>query len=178
METERKVVLYIASSLDGYIARDNGDIDWLSAVQIPGEDYGYTEFIKSVDTVIMGRKTYEKVLSFAIEFPHRDKKCYVLTRSARAQDEHVEFYTGDISSLVDDLRRKRGGNIFVDGGAEIVHEFMLRDLIDRFVISVVPVLLGSGIRLFREGWKEKKLVLRDSRSFPSGLVQSTYERAQ
>jgi dihydrofolate reductase len=178
MERESKVVLYIATSLDGYIARDNGDIDWLSIVQTPGEDYGYNQFIKSVDTVIMGRKTYEKVVSFGIGFPHRNKSCYVLTRSGRTGDENVEFYSGDVESLIQDIRRKRDGNIFVDGGAEIIHEFMLKDLIDVFVISVVPVLLGSGIRLFREGWKEKKLALRDSRSFPSGLVQSTYERAQ
>ena len=177
MDIQRKVVLYIASSLDGYIARENGDIDWLSIVQNPKEDYGYGKFIKSVDTVIMGRKTYDMVLSFGIKFPHKDETCYVLTRSPKPRDKNVIFYSGEIESLIADIRSSPGGNIFLDGGAEMVHEFMSRDLIDRFVISVVPVLLGGGIPLFRPGWKETRLVLRGSRAFPSGLVQSVYERS-
>jgi dihydrofolate reductase len=176
MSAESKVILYIASSLDGYIARENGDIDWLSIAHTPNEDYGYNEFIMSVDTVIMGRKTYEKALSFGIGFPHKDKRCYVLSRSARPRDENVEFYRGDIETLIADVRRQHHGNIFLDGGAEIVHAFMSRNLIDRFVISVVPVLLGGGIPLFLPGWKETKLVLYESKVFPSGLVQSVYDR--
>ncbi len=79
--TSRKVILYIASSLDGFIAKENDDISFLSVVEKKGEDYGYHAFIETVDTVIMGRKTYDKVLSFGIDFPHHDKKCYELTRT-------------------------------------------------------------------------------------------------
>ena len=75
----RKVIVYIAQSLDGFIAKPDGDIQWLSIVEKEGEDYGYNAFVESVDTVFMGRKTYEKVLSFGIEFPHKGRKCYVLT---------------------------------------------------------------------------------------------------
>ena len=72
--SDRKVILYIAMSLDGYIAKENGDISWLSVVEKQGEDYWYSKFINTIDTVVMGRKTYEKILSFGIEFPHKDKK--------------------------------------------------------------------------------------------------------
>ena len=170
------VVLFIATSLDGYIARSNGDIDWLSVVQTPNEDYGYNEFIKTVGTVILGRKTYEKVLSFGIGFPHRGRTCYVLSRTPRAADDNVRFYDGDLADLVASIRKTSTGNIFVDGGAEVVHEFMRKDLIDRFVISVLPILLGEGVPLFRPGWNELPLVLRSSRAFSSGLVQNTYDR--
>ena len=124
----------------------------------------------------MGRKTYEKVLSFGIGFPHKSRKCFVLSRSVREPDENVEFYNGSIEELVADIRRQRRGDIFVDGGAEVVQAFMKSNLIDRFVISVVPVLLGGGIPLFQPGRSESKMVLRGSTAFPSGLVQSVYER--
>jgi dihydrofolate reductase len=176
MSTDGRVVLYIASSLDGFIARENGDIDWLSAVQVPDEDYGYHAFIQSVGTVIMGRKTYEKVLGFGIGFPHKGKKCYVLSRSVQTKDDNVEFFGGDIGVLVEEILRQRNGDIFVDGGADVVHAFLERDLIDRFVISVVPILLGGGIPLFRPGFGEMRLVLRESKPFPTGLVQNVYER--
>src|SRR4051812_24677761 len=95
---QRLVILYIAMSVDGYIAGENGDISWLSTVEIPGEDYGYGEFIKTVDTVIMGRKTYEKVLSFGIGFPHADKKCYVISRERKGVEENVTFYNGSLAT--------------------------------------------------------------------------------
>jgi dihydrofolate reductase len=176
MAVKRKVVLYIAQSLDGYIARSDGDIGWLSSVEREGEDYGYSEFIESVDTIIMGRKTYEKVLSFGIGFPHRDKKCYVLSRTKREPDGNVEFYSGDAAEMVRSIRGGEGKDIFVDGGAEVVREFAAGDLIDQYVISIVPLLLGGGIRLFKETGREIKLRLMVSRAYESGLVQLKYER--
>lgn len=176
MAEKRKVVLYIAQSLDGYIARADGDIGWLSSVEREGEDYGYGEFMESVDTVIMGRKTYEKVLSFGIGFPHRDKKCYVLSGTRREDDGNVKFYSGDAAELVRSIRGQEGKDIFIDGGAEVVREFAAADLIDEYVISIIPVLLGGGIRLFKETSRETKLRLAGSRAYESGLVQLKYER--
>jgi dihydrofolate reductase len=176
MEVKRKVVLYIAQSLDGYIAKKDGDISWLSVVEREGEDYGYSEFIESVDTVIMGRKTYEKVLSFGIEFPHRDKKCYVLSRTEKEPDGNVQFYSGDAAELIKSIRGGEGKDIFIDGGAEVVREFATGDLIDEYVISIIPILIGSGIRLFKETGTERKLTLINSKAYESGLVLLKYER--
>lgn len=173
---ERKVVLYIAMSLDGYIARENNDIDWLSIVDDPTEDYGYEEFIKGVDTVIMGRKTYDKVLSFDIDFHHRGRKCYVISRTRTGFEENVEYYSGNLEKLIADLKAVEGNNIFIDGGAEVVNELLKLNLIDECIISIIPIFLGSGIRLFKDGRPEQQLNLKSAKQFKSGLVQLSYGR--
>ena len=172
----RKVILYIAMSLDGYIARENNDISWLSIVENPNEDYGYAKFVQDIDIVIMGRKTYEKVISFGIEFPHKEKKCYVISRTKMGYDENVEYYSASLETLIADMKSKEGKNIFVDGGAEIVNELLKINMIDEFIISIVPIFLGSGIRLFKEGRPEKRLKLISSKEFMTGLVQLWYEK--
>jgi len=163
-------------SIDGYIARPDGDLDWLSAVELAGEDYGYSNFIKTVDTVILGRKTYDKVLSFGIPFPHSDKQCYIITRTPKPTEGNINFYTGDIPALVAQIKKQSGKNIFVDGGAQIVNEFMKHQLVDEFIISIIPVFLGSGISLFNEGRPEMKMKLAGNNSFSSGLLQLHYIR--
>lgn len=173
---ERKLVLYIAMSLDGYIAGENDDISWLSTVEEEGQDYGYHDFIKTVDTVIMGRKTYDKVLSFGIEFPHKDRKCYVLSKSRTGSDDNVEYWNGNVSDLLNHIRQSAGANIFCDGGSEVVFELMKHHLIDQYVISIIPVMLGKGIALFKPGRETEKLTLTKSLSFPKGLVQLCYDR--
>lgn len=178
MCSERKVALYIATSLDGYIARENNDISWLSMVERPNEDYGYNDFVKGVDTVVMGRKTYEKVLSFGIDFPHKDRMCYVLSKTLEGTDQNVQFYRGSIDELVKELKKQGGKDIFIDGGSEVVREFRNRDLIDEYIISIIPVLLGKGIRLFKEVDIENRLKLIDSKAYDSGLVQLKYERLE
>ncbi len=170
----RKVILYIAMSLDGYIARQDGDLDWLLKFQSADEDYGYHEFIKSVDTIMMGRKTYDKVLSFGIGVPHLDKKCYIITRRERNSEGNISFYNNSMKDLISQLKAGSGKNIFVDGGAEIVNELMRLNLIDEFIISIIPVILGSGIRLFHNSIPEHPLMLTSSKSYESGLVQLHY----
>lgn len=172
----RKLILYIATSLDGYIARPDGDIGWLSSVEAPPEDYGYGDFVRTVDTIIMGRKTYEKVLSFGIPWPHQGRKCYVLSASRTGKNEEVEFYGGDVGDLVAEIRKSPGADIYCDGGAAVVGALMQKDLIDRYVISIIPVLLGDGIPLFRPGRPEHAVALTHSTAYPSGLVQLHYER--
>jgi len=171
----RELILYIAASLDGYIAKPDGDIGWLSMVEAPPEDYGYAEFVETVDTIIMGRKTYEKVLSFGIPWPHKGRKCYVLSKTQTGSDENVEFFNGDATELIASIRQNPGLNIYCDGGAEVVHTLMQRDLIDRYVISIIPVLLGDGIALFKPG-RSHDLTLLKSEAYPSGLVQLHYEQ--
>jgi dihydrofolate reductase len=176
MEINRKVFVYIAMSLDGYIAKENDDISFLSIVDKPGEDYGYAEFIKDVDTVLIGRKTYEKVLTFGIEFPHKDKRCFVITRSPREAEGNLFFYTHSLKDLILKLKSEEGKNIFVDGGSEIINSLMKQNLIDEFVISIIPVFLGDGIRLFKDGRPEMNMKLAGSTEFDTGLVQLHYKR--
>jgi dihydrofolate reductase len=172
----RKVILYIAVSLDGYIAQPNDDLGFLSIVEQEGEDYGYNDFIETIDAVIVGRKTYEKVISMGIEFPHADKDAYIITRTPRPQKGNVKFYTGQLKTLVEKLKAEAGKNIFCDGGAEIVNELLKDDLIDEFIISIIPILLGNGTKLFKDGRPETKLELTSIKSFEKGLAQLHYQR--
>jgi len=161
-------------SLDGYIARPDGDLSFLSLVDEKGQDYGYSEFIKNVDTVILGRKTYDKVLTFGIPFPHADKQTFVITHTPQLKNGNITFYTGDLSALIAELKAEGGKNIFVDGGAEIVNEMMKRSLIDEYIISIIPVYLGEGVPLFKKGRPEVKLKLISAKTFDKGLVQLHY----
>ena len=173
---QRQVILYIAMSLDGFIAGENDSLDFLSQVEVEGEDYGYTDFVKTVDTVIMGRKTYEKVKSFGIPFPHLDRKVYVLSQSITEDNDDASFYNGDLEELIKTIRRYEGDHIFLDGGAAAITAFRNHHLIDRYIISIIPTIIGSGIRLFDVGAPPANLKLLRSLTFPSGLVQLWYDR--
>lgn len=161
-------------SLDGYIAQKDDNIDFLSVVETPGEDFGYAAFLQEIDTVIWGRKTFDKVLSFGGGVPHTDKKVVVISRSRTGKHEHAE-YVADVVELVKRLKAEPGKDIYCDGGAEIVFELLNHQLIDRLIVSVIPHLLGDGIRLFRENNVEQKLQYKKSISFPCGLVQLWYD---
>jgi dihydrofolate reductase len=178
MVNNRKVILYIAASLDGYIAKPNDDLSFLEMVYQKSEDYGYSNFIQSVDTVIVGRKTYDWVMSQVKEFPHADKESYIITRTARPGKGNVHFYSGNLKELVTKLKNKPGKNIFIDGGAEIVNALLNYNLIDELIISIIPVLLGDGLHLFKNGRIEQKLKLIASKSFKKGLVQLHYTIAK
>jgi dihydrofolate reductase len=177
MPPERKLIVYIAMSLDGYIAKPNEDLSFLSLVQLEGEDYGYEKFSKTIDTVIMGRKTYDWVMKQVPVFPHADKETYIISRMAKPGMGTIQYYSGSIKDLVSRLKRKSGKNIFVDGGAEIVNLLLHDLLIDEWIISVIPILLGAGVRLFKDGRPEQKLSLVQTMQFKTGLVQLHYERA-
>ncbi|MCF2442658.1 dihydrofolate reductase family protein [Dyadobacter sp. CY345] len=174
---ERKVILYIATSLDGYIASPDDNLDFLSVVEQEGEDYGYAQFIETVDTVIVGRKTYDKVLSMGFDFPHSDKESYIITRTPKPAIGNIQFYTEDVKTLVLKLKEQQGKNIFVDGGAEVVNLLLKDNLIDEFCISIIPVLLGDGIRLFQDNRPELPLKFVRSETFKSGLIQVWYQKA-
>ncbi|HLP92924.1 MAG TPA: dihydrofolate reductase family protein [Saprospiraceae bacterium] len=171
----RKLVLYIATSLDGYIAQPNDDLSFLSMVQKEGEDYGYQAFISQVDTVILGRKTYDWVMGQVDAFPHADKETYVVTRSTRPAEGNVQFYSGDVPELVQRLKAADGKVIFCDGGAELVQVLLKHKLIDELIISVIPVMVGEGTRLFHDGRPYQLLQLESVQSFETGLVQLHYK---
>jgi len=172
----RKVILFIAMSLDGYIAKTNDDISFLSIVEQKGQDYGYSDLIKSIDTVIIGRKTFDMVAAMGFEYPHTDKDVYIISRTSRPSVGTFKYYTGELKDLVFELKSRQGKNIYCDGGAEIVNALMKDNLIDEFIISVIPIMLGGGVRLFKNGRPETNLQLIDSRNFDKGLVQLHYSR--
>jgi dihydrofolate reductase len=175
MENNRKLIVYIAASIDGFIAKPNDDLSFLSTVEKVGEDYGYADFIATIDTVIVGRKTYDWVLQHAA-FPHADKQTFVITHTPRPAEGNIQFYNGDIVALIQQLKSSPGKHIFCDGGAAIVNLLLQYDLIDELIISVIPILLGNGTRLFATNRPEQLYSLISSQSFDTGLVQLKYER--
>ncbi len=174
----RKLALFIATSLDGYIAKPNDDLSFLKLVEKEGEDYGYVEFIESVDTLIIGRKTYDYVLKEigSSHYNNGERDVYVITRTERPDVGKVKFYTGDLTELVQKLKSENGKNIYCDGGAEIINKLLKDDLIDDLIISVIPILLGNGTRLFKDGRPEQLLELVSAKTFDTGLVQLHYKR--
>lgn len=170
----RKLILYIASSLDGFIAGPGDDLSFLNPMHVEGEDYGYGGFIEGIDTVIIGRRTYDWVINQGVEFPHKDKVCYVITSQDRPNDGNLFFFNGNLKDLVNRLKSADGKNIFCDGGAQVVHYLLREKLLDELIISVIPVLLGDGVKLFLDGRPSQSLDLKGVHSYASGLVQLHY----
>jgi len=178
MAHSRKIIVYIAASVDGYIAKPNDDLSFLNIVAREGEDYGYLDFVNSIDTVILGRRTYDWVMSQVPEFPHADKITFVITHTERPAVGSVQFYTGSLSELIRELKSTPGMDVFVDGGAEVVHALLQENLVDELILSVIPVALGDGIALFKSGRPEHLLNLTSVKRYESGLVQMRYSFSQ
>ena len=168
-----KISLYISMTLDGYIARKNGSIDFLDQFNESGEDYGYTEFMKPIKNLIMGNTTYKQV-GHTKEFEefYRGKKIYVFSKSSQNDKDNIKFINEDVESFVNNLK----GDTWIVGGANLLDEFLKKDLVDNFIISVLPLTLGDGIPLFAIRNKEKRLTLTNSKAFKSGIVNLYYDR--
>lgn len=165
-------------SLDGYIAKPNDDLSFLKLVEKDGEDYGYAKFTADIDTIIIGRKTYDYVLKEigASHYDNGQRDVYVITRTERPQIGRTIFYTGNIAELVEKLKSEKGKNIYCDGGAEVINELLKNSLIDEFIISIIPVLLGNGTKLFKDGRPEQILEFVLAKTFETGLVQLYYKK--
>ena len=146
-----KVLVYVASSLDGYIARENGEVGWLPNAT----ESGYDAFYNSIDTVILGRTTYNQVLTFG-KYPYKDKKSFVFTSSTQTKDENTEFVS-NVEKFVKDGFPGAGENIWLVGGAQIIASFLNQGAVDEIIISIIPILLGKGIPLFQNLENETKL---------------------
>lgn len=173
----RKVIVYIAASLDGFIAGPNDDLSFLKRVEREGEDYGYAAFSSAIDTVIMGRRTYEWVTREVgpAVYDEGSNDVYVITRTPQPTRGKTKFYQGDVEVLIQQLKAAPGKDIFCDGGAMLIDSMLKENLIDEMIISVIPVLLGNGTRLFKEGRPEHDMQLLESKAFESGLVQLHYQ---
>lgn len=148
-----KIIAYVATSLDGYIAREDGSIDWLPE----SAESGYDAFYKSIDTVIMGKTTYDQVLTFG-EYPYKDKKSFVFTSTNQTKDENTEFVS-NVDKFVIDGFPGAGRNIWLVGGAQIIASFLKQKVVDEIIVTIIPVLLGKGISLFKNIESETKLEL-------------------
>ncbi len=174
MEKNRKIVLFIAMSLDGYIATEDESLEWLFQVEGEG-DNGYSGFYETVDTVLMGRKTYDwLVREEPGDFSIKDSICYVFTRSERLDRENIRFVNPDIPQFVQQLKRQEGKNIWMIGGGELLYFFLKEPFIDEMIVTVAPVLLGKGIPLFNPGDYMLNLFLKSVRQF-NQFVELHYE---
>ena len=173
-----EIKLFIATSLDGFIAQPNDDLSFLKLVEKDGEDYGYVAFTSTIDTIIIGRKTYDYVVKEigASHYDNGERDVYVVTRTERPDSGRIKFYSGSLVELIAKLNSKKGKDIYCDGGAEVINELLKNDLIDEFIISVIPVLLGNGTRLFKDGRPEQLLEFVKAKTFETGLTQLHYKR--
>lgn len=173
----RQLSLFIACSLDGYIAKPNDDLSFLKMVEKEGEDYGYAAFIEQIDTILLGRKTYDYVVREigAEHYDNGERAIYVITSQKRAAVGRTTFYSGNLKELIQELRSKEGKNLYCDGGAELIHALLQADLIDEITVSIIPILLGEGVRLFKDGRQEQVLELLTTKTFETGLVQLHYK---
>lgn len=163
--------VYIAVSLDGFIARKDGSLDWLPQEPVTG-GFEFQELMARIDGIVMGRKTFDAVLSFD-QWPYT-KKVFVLSSTmAPAVTERFEILSGTPGDIVEKLRNRSVRNLYIDGG-KTVQEFLKHGFVDELILTVVPVLLGEGISLFGPLASEVKLEHRSTEVLNGGLVQSWY----
>jgi len=170
----RRVVYGVGISLDGYIARPDGSVDFL----FMPKDYPMGAFIQTVDTAIMGRKTYDVSLSMGGSFGKKTKM-YVLSRTLPAGERSgVKVVNDSPGQLVRKLREGTGKNIWLMGGGDVARQFLEEDLVDELYLGVVPVLIGSGIPAFPAGFPDRKFELVENKSFSQGLISLRYARTR
>ena len=171
----RKVIVHIATSADGYIARPDGDLEWLTSRPAPEGFYGMETFMRSVDTMVLGRKTYDVSLRMGGSFDSKSRSI-VFSRRAPPADvpAGVEFVSEAIGPFVRRLRAQPGKDIWLMGGGDIIASFLDEQVIDEFVISVAPVFIGEGIPLIAPRHRHVPLELLSVERFEDGLVQSRY----
>lgn len=174
MMGQRKLVLYIASSLDGYIATNEHNLDWLFSVEGEG-DNGYSKFYEIIDTILIGRVTYDWIIEHENGgFPYKGKECYVFSKTKKEDNEYVNFIYEDIVQFIIDLKNKSGKNIWLVGGGELIGTFIKEKLVDELIITIAPSLLGKGIPLFKNNDFQTSLTLKSINRF-NQFVELYYE---
>ena len=170
--------VYIATSMDGYIAAKDGGIQWLNDIPNPEKsDYGYGKFISQIDAILLGRGTFEKVMEF--DFWPYEKPVFVFSNSIKALPESYagkcQLVAGNPEQVLQQLHSQNFHNIYIDGG-KTIQSFLAADLVDELIISTIPILLGEGIPLFGKMDNQLNFVLKESCSFANGVVKNHYTR--
>ena len=169
------LIYYVAASLDGYIARPNGRVDWLESIQTTGDDHGYHAFYDGIDVLLMGRMTFDTLMACAGDWPYPGKPCLVLTRRPHEQlPDGVSMRHCTPSEALMELAKQGHRRIWLVGGGSLAGNCFAASLLDELVVSLVPYLLGAGIPMFSSGL-ERRLHLHEQRSFSSGVVQLHYQ---
>lgn len=174
----RKVTLFIAMSLDGFIADSNGNVDWLQGQDDDNDDIDtYSEFVKDIDTILMGWNTYHQIVTDLSpdQWVYEDFITFVITHKEHTSSEKIRFVSTNPVNLIEKLKMEKGKGIWICGGANIVKQLVNKDLVDCYYITVIPTLLGSGIRLFENAENQIELKLTDTRAY-NGMVELIYAR--
>lgn len=174
-----KIKLYIATSIDGYIARKNNSLDWLYALKNPNNiDHDYGAFLSSIDAVVLGRSTYEEIMSFGVDWPYADCDTYIVTSNAdfKFQTPRTSLLHALDKNAVDQLKAKSKKDIWIVGGGRLISGFLDLEAIDEMTITIIPTLLGEGIPLFPNNPKETRFELINAESFETGAVNLNYKR--
>jgi len=171
-------IVYVATSLDGYIARKDGNVDWLMEIPNPGKsDFGFSDFMQRIDGIIMGRNTFELVLNFG-QWPYT-KPVFVLSKTMKEIPEKLngkaELIQGNLVTIIETLKSKGFENLYIDGG-KTIQSFLKQNLIDELIITRIPIILGSGIPLFEEMDSELNLEHVETEILSNALVKSRYLR--
>ncbi|MDH5365583.1 MAG: dihydrofolate reductase family protein [Cyclobacteriaceae bacterium] len=172
----KKLKLYIAISLNGKIAKPDGSVDWLESIPNPEkDDYGYSEFYKSIDTTIQGYSTYDQIIQWGIDFPYADKKNYVLTRKQGLENtDDVEFITENHIETIQQLKEQEGKDIWLIGGGQVNTLLFNENLIDEIFVFVMPIVIPNGIDLFEGLPDENLLTLINTKTYDTGVVELKY----
>lgn len=172
----KKIILYIASSLNGKIARTDGSVDWLESVPNPDKtDHGYAAFYNSIDTTIMGYKTYQQLIDWGIPFPYTDKKNFVFTRKKRDNTQFVDFISENHLEFTRNMKEQNGKDIWVIGGGQINTFLFNEGLIDEIRLFMMPVIIGDGIEIFESIPKEQSINLIETKKHSTGAVELIYQ---
>jgi dihydrofolate reductase len=171
-----QLIYYVASSIDGYIADKNGNVDWLDLVDLEKDDHGFNAFYDDVDALIMGRTSYQQILDFG-EWPYPGKPCWVMSsQDIRSDYDNVSITSQTPADLLDSIRQQLPGNTWLVGGGKLAQAFHDAGLIDEYFISLIPYILGEGIPLLAEAASPGELRLIESIAHDSGVVQLRYRR--
>ena len=175
----KKNSVFIAISLDGYIADKNGGIDWLHSIPNPkNDDMGYVEFTNDIDALVMGRTTFETVCGFDVDWPY-DKPVFVLSNKLKEIPESHKgkafLVKGTLTEILDQIYEKGLNKLYIDGGTTI-QNFLKEDLIDEMVLTTIPILLGGGSSLFTELPNELKFELIGTKTYLNQITQNHYKR--
>lgn len=165
MVRKRNTVLYIAASLDGYIAAEDEGLDWLLNVEGDG-DNGFSKFYDTVDTILIGRKTYDWIMKHeASDFPYKGKECYVFSRTQHENTDDVKFISSNVAEFAEDLKNTPGKNIWLVGGGILIDTFLKHKAVDKIIINIAPIILGGGIPLFQSSDLQTRLSLKKIRRY-------------
>lgn len=173
-----KIVLYIATSIDGFIARNDGKVDWLDKFTGIDEDYGYYDFYDSIDALMMGSNTFREILNFDVDWPYEGKPAYVVSNSSpESENEDIAAIPNDLDGVLQALKEDNLKKVWLVGGGQLVTSMMSKKMIDEIILSIMPLTLGEGVRLFNSGEVfDTDYELKESKSYKSGVVQLHYAK--